>query len=79
VQLHNILLYYTVHDHAGFEVVDPGGSLSMLLSPVRDGILASGNNDGGRQFRPDGGNALSSAVRTVGSSVADRLRTAPDF
>jgi hypothetical protein len=41
-----------------FEVVDPGGSLSMLLlphhigkMPVKEGIPATG--DGGRQLRPD--------------------------
>jgi hypothetical protein len=49
------------------ELVGPGGSLSMLLSPRPNGkmpvesSLAGGNGDGGIQLRLDDGGASSSA------------------
>jgi hypothetical protein len=37
--LHNSPLYSSVHIHAALEVVDPGGSLSTLLSPCLNGEM----------------------------------------
>ncbi len=57
------------------EVVAPGGSLSMLLSPRLNcemqakSPLAGGNGDGVIQLRPDDGSASSSAG-TGGSGMA---------
>jgi hypothetical protein len=69
------------------EVVGPGGSLSVLLSPRLNGempaesSLAGGNGDGGIQLRPDDGSASSSAGVGSGSvAVATfALRWIPNF
>ncbi len=86
--LHNInscLMQYTFM--LPLEVVGPGGSLSMLLSPRLNGempaesSLAGGNGDVGIQLRPDDGGASSSAGVGSGSVAvaAFSLRWIPNF
>jgi hypothetical protein len=64
------------------EVVDPGGSLSMLLvqcltdkTQIQVGILAGGNSEGGRKFQLDDGGTRHLPVEAAGAAAAWQLRS----